>query len=102
MKVIIRPQFYLDIEEEAYWLLTNAGVDVAQRWHEAVWLAIELLKAHPRLGRERNDLEQPGIRSWRIKHFNRWLIFYTLREEYLVLYRLRSGLMNLTRLEMRS
>jgi hypothetical protein len=28
MKIVVRPQFYLDIEEEVYWLLTNAGVDV--------------------------------------------------------------------------
>jgi len=25
MNVIVRPQFYLDIEEEVYWLLANAG-----------------------------------------------------------------------------
>jgi|SRR5208282_5795964 plasmid stabilization system protein ParE len=102
MKVIVRPQFYLDIEEEVYWLLANAGKEVSQRWHDAVWHTIELLQAHPQLGRERNDLKQPGIRSWRVKYFTRWLIFYALREESLVLYRVRSGLMNLTRLEMQT
>ena len=63
MNVIVRPQFYLDIEEEVEWLLTNAGAGVAQRWHEAVWQTLELLTAHPYLGRERKDLKQPGIRS---------------------------------------
>jgi len=63
MNVIVRPQFYLDIEEEVDWLLTNADAGVAQRWHEAVWQTLELLTAHPHLGRERKDLKQPGIRS---------------------------------------
>ena len=102
MNVIVRPQFYLDLEEEIYWLLANAGVGVSRRWHDAVWQTIELLKAHPQLGRERKDLKQPDIRSWRVKHFTRWLVFYTLRGESLVLYRVRSGQMNLIRLEMRS
>ena len=35
MNVIVRPQFYLDLEDEVFWLLTNAGANVAQRWHEA-------------------------------------------------------------------
>lgn len=83
-------------------MLTNAGTDVARRWHEAAWETIELLKAHPQIGRERKDLTQPGIRSWRLKQFPRWLVFYGLRDEDLVIYRIRSGLMNLSQLEMRS
>ena len=102
MNVVVRPQFYLDIEEEVNWLLTNADAGVAQRWHEAVWQTLELLAAHPHLGRERKDLKHQGIRSWRVKPFPRWLVFYTLRDENLVVYRVRSGLMNLMQLEMRS
>ena len=102
MKVIVRPQFHLDVEEEVYWLLVNAGVDVAQRWHRAVWRAVEMLKTHPRIGREREDLNQSGIRSWRIKDFPRWLVFYSVDKENLVLYRIRSGFMDLTGLGMRS
>jgi plasmid stabilization system protein ParE len=102
MNVIVRPQFYLDIGEEVFWLLSNAGPDVAQRWHEAVWQTIELLQAHPHIGRERKDLAQPGIRSWRVKSFPRWLVFYSLRDGNVAIYRVRSGLMNLSRLEMQS
>ena len=102
MNVIVRPQFYLDLQDEALWLLTNAGVNVAQRWHDAVWQTIQLLQSSPQLGRERKDLQQPGIRSWRIKSFPRWLVFYSLRDEDLVVYRIRSGMMNLSRIEMQS
>jgi len=41
MNVLIRPQFYLDVEAEVYWLLTHADATVAQRWHGAVWETIE-------------------------------------------------------------
>ena len=47
MNVIVRPQFYLDIEEEVYWLLENASTDVGRGWHDAVWRTIELVKTHP-------------------------------------------------------
>ena len=100
MNLIVRPQFYLDIEEEVYWLLDNAGAEVAERWHDAVWQTIEFLKTQPQTGRERKDLKQPGIRSWRVQHFSRWLIFYGLRPHDLILYRVRSGLMNLVVLQM--
>ena len=102
MNVLVRPRFYLDVEEEVYWLLTNAGIEVAQRWHSMVWQTVEMLKAHPYLGRERQDLKQAGIRSWRVKHFARWLVFYAVEDQNLVIYRVRSGLMELGRLEMRS
>ena len=37
---------------------------------------IEFLEKHPFIGRERRDLKHHGIRSWRVKDFERWLIFY--------------------------
>ena len=40
------------------------------------------------------------IPSWRVEHFTRWLIFYGLREDALVLYRVRSGTMNLAALKL--
>jgi plasmid stabilization system protein ParE len=101
MNVIVRPQFYLDIEEEVHWLFQNAGGEIAQRWHHALWQTVEMLKAHPQAGRVRKDLKQPGIRSWRINGFPRWLVFYSA-DKKLALCRVRSGFMDLTRLEMRS
>lgn len=102
MNVNVRPQFYLDIEEEVYWLLGNAGKDVALKWHDAVWQTVGMLKAHPYLGRERKDLKESGVRSWRVRAFPRWIIFYKAEEQSLVLCRVRSGLMDLSKLKMRS
>jgi hypothetical protein len=36
------------------------------------------LAQHPFIGRERRDLSPPGIRSWRVSGFPRWLLFYTV------------------------
>jgi plasmid stabilization system protein ParE len=98
-----RPRFLLDLAEELIWLNQNAGPEVAERWYQALKETIRFLQQHPLVGRERTDLKPDGIRSWRIKQFPRWLIFYSVRnDEQLVLLRARPGNMNLIVLEMES
>jgi plasmid stabilization system protein ParE len=75
---------------------------VAERRYEAVGAAIEQLRKQPGLGRPRRDLKPEGIRSWRVKGFARWLLFYIERPEALVFLRLRQGTMNLVVLDMGS
>jgi hypothetical protein len=43
----------------------------------------------------RRDLRHPGVRTWLVAGFNRWTIFYGLRDDVLVLYRLEGGERNL-------
>jgi plasmid stabilization system protein ParE len=103
MQVLKRPQFLLDLAAELTWLKDKAGAGVAERWYQALCATVEDLKRDPHLGRERLDLTPKGIRSWHIKRFPRWLIFYTLRQDgALVLLRVRSGTMNLLALQMES
>ena len=101
MKRAVRPRFYLDITEGELWLLEHAGSEVADRWHESLWTTIEFLESHPFVGRERLDLKHKGIRSWRIKGFERWLIFYGVRDDFIVLYRVVSGTTDLFKLKFR-
>ncbi len=100
MKLHVRPAFYVDITEEELWLLEHAGPEIADRWHESLWKTIEFLDQHPFMGRERRDLKHKGIRSWRIKDFERWLIVYGVRDNVLVLYRVVSGTPNLLKLRL--
>lgn len=101
MQAIKRPRFLLDLAEELAWLNLNAGPDVAERWYQSLIETMHDLQRHPLLGRERRDLKPTGIRSWRVKKFPRWLIFYRVREdESLIFLRLRYGTMNLTHLRM--
>jgi plasmid stabilization system protein ParE len=95
----IRPRFYLDIAEEAEGLARRANPETAVRWHAAVKRTIKQLALHPRIGRERPDLRPPGVRSWRVDHFRRWLIFYQIRESRVILLRVRYGMMDLAALE---
>lgn len=95
MNRFVRPQFLDDLTREELYLLEHAGVEIADRWHEALWDTIEFLDAQPLTGRARPDLKFPGVRSWRVNGFERWLIFYGVRDNDLVLYRVVSGTMNL-------
>ena len=102
MELIIRPRFYLDIEEEVENLAQRANPETAVRWHTEVERTIKQLISHPRIGRERLDLKPLGVRSWRVDHFRRWLIFYTVRENKVILLRVRYGMMDLAALEFES
>ena len=102
MELVTRPRFYLDIVEEVEYLARKAGPETAGRWHSAVNQTIQQLLQRPYLGRQRTDLQQAGIRSWRVNHFRRWLVFYALRENALVLLRVRYGMMDLPTLEFES
>ena len=95
MKLIVRPAFYHDLAWEEFWLLEHAGAEIADRWHESLWRTLEFLKAKPKFGRARMDLKHKGIRSWRIKEFDRWIVFYGVRDDSIIIYRVVSGTMNL-------
>jgi hypothetical protein len=79
--------------------MEHASPEIADRWHEAVWETLAYLQTHPRFGRLRKDLKFPGIRSWGVKRFQRWLIFYGMRDDALVFFRVVSGTMNLYALQ---
>jgi plasmid stabilization system protein ParE len=100
MKIQIRPAFYHDMVREELWLLEHAGTEIADRWHEKLWRTLAFLQINPLVGRVRKDLKFTGVRSWRVAEFDRWIIFYGVRDETLVIYRVVSGTMNLPALQM--
>ena len=103
MNVSKRPQFLLDLAEELIWLKDKAGADVAEKWYAALIVTVQFIKKNPFVGRERKDLHPAGIRSWRVRGFPRWLIFYAVTpKKAVVFYRVRSGTMNLVVMKMES
>ena len=89
--------------EELTWLKDNAGADVAERWYGALLATTQFIRKNPQVGRERKDLTPACIRSWRMREFPRWLIFYGVTDEgKVVFYRIRSGTMNLVVMKMES
>jgi len=98
-----RPRFLLDLAEELMWLNDKAGAEVAERWYEGLLATVEFIEKNPHVGRERKDLSPPGLRSWRLNGFPRWLVFYGVtQEKEIVFYRVRSGTMNLVVMKMES
>jgi len=103
VNAVKRPQFLLDLAEELTWLKDNAGADVAERWYEALQATIQFIRKNPYVGREREDLTPAGIRSWRMRGFPRWLIFYGIADKKrIVFYRVRSATMNLVVMKVES
>jgi len=98
-----RPRFLLDLAEELTWLKDKAGANVAERWYDALLVTVQFIQKNPFVGRERKDLSPAGIRSWRVRGFPRWLIFYGVSAKTeVVFYRVRSGTMNLVVMKMES
>jgi plasmid stabilization system protein ParE len=98
-----RPRFLLDLAEELYWLKDKAGAEVAEKWYDALVATAQFIEKNPFIGRERKDLSPAGIRSWRVRDFPRWLIFYAVTDTgKVIFYRVRSGTMNLVVMKMES
>lgn len=95
MKLIFRPAFWGDADRHHLWLAQNVSDVLADRWLEAVEVTIGFFRANPEVGRLRRDLKHPGVRSWLVSGFNRWTIFYGVRDQTLVFYRIEGGERNL-------
>ncbi|MEO5803415.1 MAG: type II toxin-antitoxin system RelE/ParE family toxin [Verrucomicrobiota bacterium] len=98
MKVIRRSTFDADFVELLEYFRDHAGDAVAWRFVEAVERLVKLIARHPKIGRERRDLKPPDIRSFVIREFRNYILFYRIEENTLVLLRLRYGGMNLSTL----
>jgi addiction module RelE/StbE family toxin len=95
VKTVYRPQFWADVEDGVTYLADNASPEIATRWHEAVMQTVANLEQHPLLGRLRQDLKPPGIRSLVLRPFPRYLLFYRVEGDALEILRVKHGMMNL-------
>ena len=103
MNATRRPRFLLDLVEELNWLNDKTGAEVAERWFDALLVTLQFIEKNPLVGRERKDLSPAGVRTWRVRGFPRWLIFYAVTSQRkIVFYRVRSGTMNLVVMKMES
>ena len=95
MKLVFSSVFETDFASGVEYLAREASEEIATRWEQAVYRTIEQLQKNPQLGRVRRDLRPAGIRTFGVKGFPRYLIFYQAREQELVLLRVKHGAMNL-------
>lgn len=92
----IRPKARSDLANIAAWTkLDNPEASLAFR--AAVEQELELLRLHPFLGRLRH-FRNRGLRSWRVSHFEKYLIFYRPTDTALEVVRVLHGARDLQRI----
>lgn len=69
----------------------------ARAFLEAAYDTFEFLASHPGVGRKREDLGFPQVRSWRIPGFRRYLIFYRESPDRIQIWRVLHGARDLHR-----
>lgn len=69
----------------------------AIRFWRAAYATFDFIGANPEIGRRRHDLRRPEIRSWQVRGFKRFLIFYRVEPERVLIYRVLDGTRDLNR-----
>ena len=95
MKILRRPRFLADLEDTADYLLSEAGDEVVARWRHALKSTIRLIRRSPQIGRLRHDLPIEGVRSFYVKGFPNWLVFYRSGKGQIEFLRVKHGMMHL-------
>jgi plasmid stabilization system protein ParE len=95
MNAIARPLFLVDVEEAADYLFTEAGEKTATGWRDELKRALKLIRDFPEIGRLRSDLPIKDIRSFQMKGFPNWLIFYRITGGKIEFLRVKHGMMHL-------
>jgi plasmid stabilization system protein ParE len=95
MKSIKRPLFLVDLEEVADYLSTEADELTALRWRNELKRTLSLISEFPEIGRLRFDLPIKDIRTFQLKDFPNWLVFYRIGKEEIEFLRVKHGMMHL-------
>jgi plasmid stabilization system protein ParE len=95
VKLLATPQFIADVEDCAEYLYSEASGPVAEGWQRALKQAVRLIAEVPEIGRVRQDLPQPGIRTMNLRKYPAYLIFYRIEGKQIELLRVRHGMMHL-------
>ncbi len=86
-----------DVREVVEYLLREASASIAVRFIDALEESYLLLQSQPEIGRlyvpENSELQ--GIRSWRVHHFEHYLVFYQVLEDVVRIARVLHGSRNL-------
>ncbi len=95
MNLVFSSVFEQDFAEIMTQFAGAYSPEVGKKFEQNTYKLIDNLLKYPEMGRLRRDLKPEGIRSFRVQGFERYLLFYQIQGEDLVLLRLRYGGMNL-------
>ena len=95
MNLVFSSVFEQDFAELVTFFSREHSPELAARFERSTYVLIEQLMTQPEMGRSRTELKPEGIRSFRVGGFERYLLFYLVRGDELILLRLRHGGMDL-------
>ena len=93
MKLFIQQSAEQDILGQIEWYADKGFPDIARRFHAAVLVAIDALQAMPDAGPPRPSAnpELAGLRTWPIKDFDDFRVYYLARPDLLTIVRILHG-----------
>lgn len=92
-----RSTFFRDVENIGRYIAAR-NASAANRFLDAVEASVESLLREPGLGHEAGFRRAVGYRSWPVRGFGNYLIFYKVREDEVVFARLLHGARDLPRI----
>jgi toxin ParE1/3/4 len=90
MTLVKRSAFFRDLDKYANHI-TKDDPDAGRRLIDAAEQACAALALHPEMGHEEAFRKRAGIRSWRVKGFENYLIFYQITSDTVDILRLIHG-----------
>ncbi|MGO9269823.1 MAG: type II toxin-antitoxin system RelE/ParE family toxin [Terriglobia bacterium] len=75
-RAIVRPAARRDLIRHFVYIGENSGVATARRFRAAARLTFSELAQTPRMGAPRKLGKFPDLRMWRVREFEKYLIFY--------------------------
>ena len=97
-RMVFSSVFEADFAEITLYFAHNTSPEVSADWEEAVVRLVGLLQKFPEMGRLRSDLQPPDVRTFVVREFPHYLIFYRLTAAEIFFLRIRHGGMDLTRI----
>lgn len=75
-RATVRPAARRDLVQHFVYIAENGGLSSARRFLDEARSSFAELGQNPRLGALRKTAEFPALRMWRVRHFEKYLIFY--------------------------
>jgi toxin ParE1/3/4 len=93
MQLLLSPEAQSDLTDILIYTLQRWGEEQQDRYAAALDRGLLLLQENPEIGRSRPDLF-PSCRSYRVREH---IVYYALRDEAVVVFRVLHGRMDATR-----
>ena len=97
-RMVFSSVFEADFAEITAQFAVEASPEISLRWEKAVVRLVGRLQKFPELGRIRRDLHPAGIRTFGVKEFSKFLVFYRTTADGIIFLRVRYGGMDLTKM----